>query len=191
VLLLCATLEGRLMSEQLLALRRGDPLHAAGAAVAGLVAKAAGHGHNAGPAASNTARARLRAAVKRHIEANLLSEAICAAALCRRFRLSRASLYRLFEPEGGLVHYVQERRLQRAFQRLISPAGGEIRMIDLAIDYHFSSDNTFIRAFRRRFGLTPGKVRALAAARRRAKENEIAAWSPRDAADRSDHFLAL
>ena len=36
-------------------------------------------------------------------------------------------------------------------------------MIDLAIDFRFSSDTTFVRAFRRRFGVTPGEVKQLTA----------------------------
>jgi AraC-like DNA-binding protein len=39
--------------------------------------------------------------------------------------------------------------------------------MDIAFDFRFGSDNTFIRAFRRRFGLTPGEVRELAAIRAR------------------------
>jgi AraC-like DNA-binding protein len=165
------TAEARRIGEQLLALHRGDPQLAPGAAVAGvagLVAGAVGQARAAEPAVSDAARAMLLAAIKRHIEANLLSEAVGVAALCRRFRLSRASLYRLFEPEGGLVHFVQERRLQHALRRLVSAAGGDMRVIDLAVDYHFSSDNTFVRTFRRRFGVTPGEVRALAATRRKS-----------------------
>lgn len=40
-------------------------------------------------------------------------------------------------------------------------------MMDLAFEFRFSSDNTLIRAFRRRFGLTPGEVRELSALRAR------------------------
>jgi AraC-like DNA-binding protein len=63
--------------------------------------------------------------------------------------------------------------------QLISPAGRQARLIDFAVDYHFSSDNTFIRAFRHRFGLTPGEVRELAIGRARAGfgfEAEALAW---------------
>ena len=35
-------------------------------------------------------------------------------------------------------------------------------MMNLAISMKFSSDSTFIRAFRRKFGLTPGELRELA-----------------------------
>jgi AraC-like DNA-binding protein len=35
-------------------------------------------------------------------------------------------------------------------------------LIDIAVECRFSSDATFIRAFRRQFGITPGDVRELA-----------------------------
>ncbi|WP_245322073.1 helix-turn-helix transcriptional regulator [Bradyrhizobium sp. LTSPM299] len=81
--------------------------------------------------------------------------------LCRRFELSRASLYRLFEADGGLARYIQEQRLDRALRLLVSPSSRGNRLIDLALDLQFSSDSSFVRAFRRHFGITPGEVREL------------------------------
>ncbi|SFJ53153.1 helix-turn-helix transcriptional regulator [Bradyrhizobium sp. cf659] len=46
---------------------------------------------------------------------------------------------------------------------LISPASRGRRLIDLAVDLQFSSDSTFVRAFRRQFGLTPGEIRSMSA----------------------------
>jgi AraC-like DNA-binding protein len=81
--------------------------------------------------------------------------------LCDRFELSRAGLYRLFAPTSP-AGYIQERRLHRAYAMLISPAFRAWRIIDIAVECRFSSDATFIRAFRRQFGITPGDVRELA-----------------------------
>jgi AraC-like DNA-binding protein len=160
---------GRLVGERLLSLRRdGARLGIAEAAaavdgVAGLVAEAVGPAAQAELAVTRASRSALLAAIKSHIEKSLMSEeAVAATALCRRFGLSRATLYRLFQPDGGLSHYIQERHLHRAFMRLISPAERRWRIIDLAVDHRFSSDNTFIRAFRRRFGLTPGEAHDVA-----------------------------
>jgi AraC-like DNA-binding protein/mannose-6-phosphate isomerase-like protein (cupin superfamily) len=99
--------------------------------------------------------------IKRHIAAGL-ETSLTARDLCSRFQISRATLYRLFEDDGGLAHYVQEQRLNRALMLLISPASQDKRLIDLAVDLQFSSDSTFVRAFRQQFGLTPGEVRKLA-----------------------------
>ncbi|MBB4570813.1 helix-turn-helix transcriptional regulator [Rhizobium leucaenae] len=100
----------------------------------------------------------LRTRIKRHIEENLGADSLDVANLCRRFALSRASLYRLFAPQSP-ASYIQQRRLHRAFAILVSPAFRPWRIIDVAIECQFSSDATFIRAFRREFGITPGEAR--------------------------------
>jgi AraC-like DNA-binding protein len=107
------------------------------------------------------ARLALLSSVKRHIEQNLASN-VDIAHLCRTFRLSRSAIYRLFESEGGLAAYIQQRRLIRAFTLLIRPQTRHLRVIDIAVDSHFASDATFVRAFHRHFGLPPGELRALA-----------------------------
>jgi AraC-like DNA-binding protein len=102
------------------------------------------------------------AVIKRHIEANLNTRSLTANHLCRRFRISRASLYRLFEADGGLARFIQEQRLNRALKQLVSPLPRSTDLISLAADLQFSSASTFIRAFRRRFGATPGEIREMA-----------------------------
>jgi len=93
-----------------------------------------------------------------HIESHLLSPDLCVETLCARSGCSRATLYRLFEGEGGLVCYIQRRRLHRAFVELVSDAPRR-RILDIALDSHFASEATFNRAFRRMFGLPPGEAR--------------------------------
>lgn len=98
--------------------------------------------------------------IKRHI-AGHLTDALAVDELCDRFHISRATLYRLFEADGGLAHYISEQRLNFALRLMISPAAQDKRLIDLAVELHFSSDSTFIRAFRRKFGVTPGELREM------------------------------
>lgn len=119
----------------------------------------------------DVARAELaarRAAIKRYLDQQTEPVDVDVGALCRRFGMSRASLYRLFEADGGLVHYVRQQRLQQARDLLSSPAQHHRRIIDIAFQHGFHSECGFIRAFRRRFGVTPGEVRAAAAAHRGA-----------------------
>lgn len=155
---------GTLIGEHMLALRRcATQLTQAErqAAAQSLAQLAAGgmdcraDGADPQPSASQEA---LRAQIKRHIEENLGAASLDVANLCRRFALSRASLYRLFAPQSP-ASYIQERRLHRAFAILVSPAFRPWRIIDIAVECQFSSDATFIRAFRREFGLTPGEAR--------------------------------
>ena len=103
----------------------------------------------------------LRTRIRRFIEDNLGQASLGVEALCRRFELSRAGLYRLFAPTSP-ASYIQERRLHRAYAMLISAAFRSWRILDIALDCRFSSDATFGRAFRRQFGITPGEARELA-----------------------------
>jgi AraC-like DNA-binding protein len=159
---------GRLMADHLLALRRHAPYlsdgerRAAVASMAHLVACAFGLLADAAPRVAMRARAAQAAEIRCYIDQNLGSARLEIDDLCRKFHLSRAALYRLFESKDGPAGYIQQRRLDRAFSMLSSPAYRSWRLIDFALDAHFSSDATFIRAFRRVFGMTPGEVRAQA-----------------------------
>ena len=133
-------------------------------AMADIIAAAAGSATDAERDVELAERHLYLAIIKRHIAANLETESLAAQDLCRRFQISRASLYRLFEADGGPARYVQEQRLNRALMLLISPTSYDKRLIDLAVDLRFSSDSTFVRAFRRQFGLTPGEIRELSKA---------------------------
>ena len=130
-------------------------------AMADIVAAAAGGAADTEGHVERADRHLYLVMIKRHIAANLETGSLSAHDLCRRFHISRASLYRLFEVDGGLARYVQEQRLNRALTLLVSPASRGKRLIDLAVDLQFSSDSTFIRAFRRQFGLPPGEIRDL------------------------------
>ena len=48
---------------------------------------------------------------QRYIDKHLDSPRLSADAIARCFGWSRATLYRLFEPDGGLMKYIQRRRL--------------------------------------------------------------------------------
>jgi AraC-like DNA-binding protein len=108
----------------------------------------------------------MRQRIQHHIAANLDSPALQAEALCAQFRISRSQLYRLFEPLGGVAHYVQEQRLTRACAELCNPAHDHRRIYEIAFALGFSSEAHFSRVFRATFGLSPSDVRARAQATR-------------------------
>lgn len=157
--------------------RRADSEEGGGADLiddlADLVAKAIGSAADAEGDVERADRQLFLAMIKRYIETHLEAELLAAENLCDRFGISRASLYRMFKPEGGLAGYVQDWRLNLAMRRLIGPEGQTIRLLDLAINLRFSSDSTFTRAFRRKFGLTPGEMREKAQAWSRQDESSM------------------
>lgn len=109
--------------------------------------------------------------IRRFIDANLYDPCLGPEMLCHRFGLSRASLYRLFAPLGGVREHIQGRRLRRAFDALTDPAMRHLPLSQVAEGHGFSAWSSFARAFKARFGLTPGEAReigATAATRARA-----------------------
>lgn len=66
--------------------------------------------------------------------------------------------HRIFEAVLGLTvtEYIRERRLSVAALRLVET---EDRVVDIAMDALYDSQEAFTRAFKRRFGLPPGRYR--------------------------------
>ncbi|NJM40472.1 MAG: helix-turn-helix domain-containing protein [Anaerolineae bacterium] len=92
-----------------------------------------------------------------YIQANLDGD-LSLTALSRRAGLSPAYLHRIFKADIGETpkHYVERLRLERcAFRLLIHDAN----LLDVALDCGFRNHETFTRAFRRRFGMTPSAYR--------------------------------
>lgn len=97
--------------------------------------------------------------IKQFIDANLARADLEPALLMREFSLSRATLYRMFEPIGGVAAFILERRLHRAFQTITSADAGVPRIKQLALELGFRHPSAFSRAFKKQFGVTPQEVR--------------------------------
>jgi AraC-like DNA-binding protein len=110
--------------------------------------------------------ARLRDSLERLVEQHLDSPTLSPEFVCARSGWSRATVYRLFEAEGGLAHYIRQRHLLRAFWELTSAEAPHLRILDLALAHQFASEASFNRAFRRAFGIPPGRARHLATSSR-------------------------
>lgn len=102
--------------------------------------------------------------IRRFIDANLDDPFLGPEALCRQFGLSRASLYRLFAPLGGVREHIQGRRLRRAFDALTDPSLGHLSLSQVVESHGFAAWSSFSRAFKARFGLTPGEAREIGTA---------------------------
>ena len=161
------TAYGRLVADQFRLLRDQAPSmttvdsEIATTSMISLVAGAIGHAVADG-SATNVGRQAMLQRIKRYIAGHLDSSDLTAKAMCRRFGVSRAALYRLFEPDGGLANFVQQHRLHCAFGMLTSATWCHWRIADIGRNCHYGSDATFIRAFRNLFGATPGEVRTFA-----------------------------
>jgi AraC-like DNA-binding protein len=119
------------------------------------IARSPDHLEEAGDSIANALLERAR----RFIEANIVAPDLGATSLQRELGISRSRLYRLFEPYGGVNHYIQHRRLLDTYARLADP-NDRRRILEIAEERGFNDAAEFSRAFRREFGYSPSEVRA-------------------------------
>ena len=100
--------------------------------------------------------------------------------LCKQVSISRAGLYRLFAPLGGVKSYIQERRLRKCTEQLLSPRFAHLPIYDIAARWGFHNESYFSRAFKHRYGLTPRAARSA----RKIDKNSTPFTSEQDFGDR-------
>ncbi|MBB3233676.1 AraC-like DNA-binding protein [Phyllobacterium endophyticum] len=99
--------------------------------------------------------------VRRHVQRNLNSPDLTPDTLCRELGISRTRLYQLFEPSGGVLHYIQKRRLLSAHAALSNSANRQ-QIIEIAAAVGYTSAAHFSRAFSKEFGYSPREARSVA-----------------------------
>ncbi|KQM67575.1 hypothetical protein ASE75_01165 [Sphingomonas sp. Leaf17] len=106
-----------------------------------------------------TARDAMRLSrIRALIDAHIADPALGPDMIVQRADLSRATLYRLFKPYGGLTSHIQTRRLQLLLLALNDEA--ETRPFgELALDAGFRSEAHASRLFQKRYGIRPGQYR--------------------------------
>lgn len=111
---------------------------------------------------SGNARAAVRAAmfgqVRRYVDAHVEQPDLSSQTVLRELGLPRATLYRLFEHEGGIAAYISERKLRAAADEIARFPYLAVK--DVAYAMGFNSASTFTRAFRRQYEMTPQDLRA-------------------------------
>lgn len=102
----------------------------------------------------------LRRLACRFIDGRMGPDGLSPQAISLHLGVSRRTLYRLFERDGGIAAYIQRRRLERAFEALVKSTGDRCGSIaEVAYAHGFRSDAHFSRAFMDRFGVRPGELR--------------------------------
>lgn len=92
-----------------------------------------------------------------YIEDNL-NQPLSVADVASAGHLSQYHFHRIFQTMVGdsVMGYVRKRRLSAAAQKLHT---SNRRVLDIALEFQFDSQEAFTRAFKRQFGITPGKCR--------------------------------
>lgn len=98
------------------------------------------------------------------IQRRLFSPTLGSNELCAELGMSRSRLYRLFEPLGGVVHYIRQRRLLAAHVAL-SDEDDHRTILQIAAACGFMEPAEFSRAFKREFGYRPTDARGHASLR--------------------------
>jgi AraC-like DNA-binding protein len=101
----------------------------------------------------------MRGQIQRYIQANLYQKNLSPESILRTFALSRPTLYRMFENEGGLGTYIRNCRLREAAEELVGMR--QTAIMEIAYGQGFNSASDFTRAFRRAYGMSPQDFRAL------------------------------
>ena len=161
------SLENRILSgaielwqNELQGLRRAD----AGlleASVLGLIRSVLLYGADAVQRNVDAAQARGHA-IRRFLEAEWARPDLGVELISRTFNISRATIYRSFEEDGGIAGFVTRHRLQSALGKLASGPPHRGRIQEVASTVGFTDASQFSKAFRRHFGFSPSDVLPLA-----------------------------
>lgn len=108
----------------------------------------------------------LLASGRRFVEQRLDDVELSPEAVRRHLGVSRSLLYKAFEPLGGVSAFIQGRRLDQAFDAILQDRTEQHTLGEIAYRHGFRSDAHFSRAFRARFGVTPGRLRRVGEAAR-------------------------
>jgi AraC-like DNA-binding protein len=98
-------------------------------------------------------------AAKRFIERNLDRADLGPAVLARALRCSRSQLYRLFAShDTAVMDHIRDRRLARSRDMLADPSC-RLPVAEIASLCGMDNPSAFSRAFRQRYGCSPGEMR--------------------------------
>lgn len=93
------------------------------------------------------------------IDRHLFSDALTPDLIAGEFGLSRAVLYRTFEPLGGVTSFIRRRRLAWARAQLEAETASPAAIAHVAQRLGFASVAAFSRAYKDQFGHSPARHR--------------------------------
>jgi AraC-like DNA-binding protein len=131
---------------------------------------------------SEPARAQLDAlrldGARRFIDGNLADDRLGPDTVASALNISRATIYRVFEHEGGVARHIQTRRLSKLRSTLANPA--EMRSFAaLALEVGFVSESHASRVFQQSFHIRPADFRREIRASASSDYGQVAALSKR------------
>ena len=101
----------------------------------------------------------LQRRARRFIDGHLTAPDLTADAICGAVGVSRRTLYRPCDQEGGVYRYIQVRRLDRIKALLADDANEAGRISEIAAQFGFTRADHFSCAFKRQFGKSARDLR--------------------------------
>ncbi len=133
-------------------------------------------------------RRALNVAIRQYIADHLDDLRLDVDTLRRQFFCSRATLYRMFEGDGGVATFIRDARLRACMHDLALPSTTRKHIARIATRWGFENPSHFNRLFKQSFGVVPSAVGGLALApnerpRTRYHTETLNSWvtqAPRD-----------
>lgn len=96
-----------------------------------------------------------------------ICDGINVSILAKKYTLSEGHLRRLFRYSINrtIADYIRSRKLTISLDDLLKT---NINILDIALKYGFDYEQSYIRAFKREFGITPGDLRKISRERAQA-----------------------
>ncbi|MFK0682915.1 helix-turn-helix domain-containing protein [Ochrobactrum sp. BD67] len=117
------------------------------------------NGTTGGVVESLPANLPIRKRILAYIDDNLSDPLLGPHLITKNLRISRSSLYRTFEAEGGVARIIRDKRLDRAYRILVDERGRHVSFKEIAYRCGFHDGAQFTKAFKNRFGMSPKDAR--------------------------------
>jgi len=114
----------------------------------------------AGAISVDASAGQLQRIARQLIEQQLDDALLSPSTLAQQLGISLRQLYRLFDEDGGVSRYIQQRRLMRSAEDLCSPHLNHESITQIAYRCGFTDSAHFSRAFKKHFACTPSEYRA-------------------------------
>jgi len=125
-----------------------------------LIVKALALDHpSAKPTADNRHTAQR---ILKFIEEELHNPQLSAKYACHRLNISRSYMFAALSSVGlAFASYIRQERLKRSLNQIKDPRYADLALGDIARRWGFANQETFNRAFRKRYGAPPGVYRPI------------------------------
>jgi AraC-like DNA-binding protein len=95
--------------------------------------------------------------IKEYICANIQSADLNVVNICTKYHISRAKLYSITAPVGGVSSFIRKQRLHHAYRLLCIHEETKVQISTIAFQSGFKSLSNFSLLFKEEFGISPSE----------------------------------